>query len=354
MERIRTDGMFFGEADRRFWLRGVSYGPFRANEAGDFLPEPAVVGRDVDLVRELGANCLRVYYPPPAWFVEQTHAAGLRLLVGLPWAQHLRFLDSARSRADIRASVGREARRLGDATNVLGLLIGNEISPQLVRWYRPARVRAFLQELTAEVREQAPEVLVSYVSYPSTEYLELDFLDFISFNVYLHDDAALRGYLARLQIIADFKPLVLSEFGVDSLREGEDAQARIVERAAHAASQLGLAGAVAFSFTDEWHTGGHDIEDWRFGLVGRKRAQKPAYAALQRAFEEPRPPLPDPLPRVSVVVCAYNAAATLQACLESLRALRDPDYEVIVVDDGSTVATGAIADAFPEFQCVSH
>ena len=53
MERIRPDGVFFTEGGRRFWLRGVSYGPFRANQAGDFLPEKKVVEHDLALVREL-------------------------------------------------------------------------------------------------------------------------------------------------------------------------------------------------------------------------------------------------------------------------------------------------------------
>jgi GT2 family glycosyltransferase len=354
MERIRVDGMFFSEASRRFWLRGVSYGPFRPNGAGEFLPEPAVVETDLALVCALGANCLRVYHPPPDWFVERSQAAGLRLLVGLPWAQHIRFLDDPRTREEIRTSVRQAARRVGSSPSTLALLIGNEISPQIMRWYGPARVRRFLAELADEVREQSPDALVSYVSYPSTEYLELDFLDFLSFNVYLHDDAALRGYLARLQNLAGFKPLVLSEFGADSLREGESEQARILAGTAIATAQLGLAGAVAFAFTDEWHTGGHDIESWRFGLVGHDRHPKPAYTALRDVFHSVSPPLPDPCPRVSVVVCAHNEQRTLRACLESLSALRYPNCEVIVVDDGSTDGTRAIAEAFPGFKLISH
>ena len=52
-------------------------------------------------------------------------------------------------------------------------------------------------------------------------------------------------------------------------------------------------------------------------------------------------------PRVSVVVCAYNAADTLDDCLTSLAALTYPDVEVIVVNDGSRDATSAIARRYP-------
>jgi GT2 family glycosyltransferase len=50
---------------------------------------------------------------------------------------------------------------------------------------------------------------------------------------------------------------------------------------------------------------------------------------------------------VSVLVCAYNAADTLEECLTSLEALTYSDYEVIVVNDGSRDATGEIAQRHP-------
>jgi glycosyltransferase involved in cell wall biosynthesis len=55
-----------------------------------------------------------------------------------------------------------------------------------------------------------------------------------------------------------------------------------------------------------------------------------------------------------VVVCAYNAERTLQRCLESLQSLRYPNFEVIIVDDGSTDRTNAIAKNYPEFRLISH
>src|SRR5439155_193637 len=50
-----------------------------------------------------------------------------------------------------------------------------------------------------------------------------------------------------------------------------------------------------------------------------------------------------PWPRISVVVCTYNGARTIRDCFEGLKRLEYPDYEAIVVDDGSTDATAAIA-----------
>jgi glycosyltransferase involved in cell wall biosynthesis len=48
------------------------------------------------------------------------------------------------------------------------------------------------------------------------------------------------------------------------------------------------------------------------------------------------------MPRVSVVLPAFQAAATLGPALDSMRAQTLPDWELIAVDDGSTDATPAI------------
>lgn len=49
-------------------------------------------------------------------------------------------------------------------------------------------------------------------------------------------------------------------------------------------------------------------------------------------------------PRVSIIIPAYNAAATLRRCVESVLAQTHANKEIIVVDDGSTDASGQIAD----------
>ncbi len=51
-------------------------------------------------------------------------------------------------------------------------------------------------------------------------------------------------------------------------------------------------------------------------------------------------------PQVSVVVPAYNAEATIGPLLDSLQALNYPDYEVIVVNDGSVDATKEIVERY--------
>ncbi len=50
--------------------------------------------------------------------------------------------------------------------------------------------------------------------------------------------------------------------------------------------------------------------------------------------------------RASIIIPAYNAQKTLAECLAACLAQDYPDFEVIVVDDGSTDGTGAIAKQF--------
>src|SRR4029453_11406734 len=112
---------------------------------------------------------------------------------------------------------------------------------------------------------------VTYVNYPSTEYLQLPFLDVVSFNVYLESDEPLQAYLARLHNIPATRPLLNTQLGPDSRRHGEDVQARVLGTQLRAAYAAGCAGAFVFAWTDEGSRGGVEVDDWRFGRVGRGR-----------------------------------------------------------------------------------
>ena len=351
---IRVHGKFFFAGKHKHFIRGVTYGPFAQRSHGAQFPEPAMVDRDFALMGEAGINTVRVFTVPPGWLLDAADRAGLKILVGLSWSQHVAFLDSAATQAEIRKTVAAGVRDCRRHPGVFGYLVGNEIPPDIVRWHGAEAVRRFVRYLVTCVRDEHPGALVSYANFPSTEYLTIDFTDFVCFNVYLHDASAFRRYIARLHNLAVDQPLVLTEFGVDSMRQGEEEQRHILSWQIHSAFESGVAGTFVFAWTDEWFTGGHPIEDWAFGLVDRERRPKPSLGAVAFQYNSVLPPILPRYPRVSVLVCAYNAERTIDRCLASLAALNYPDYEVIVVNDGSRDRTLEIAEGFGFCRIISQ
>jgi GT2 family glycosyltransferase len=347
-----VDGKFFTRGGQRLRVQGVTYGPFAPNAGGLPFPEPGRVADDFNRMRVAEINSVRTYHVPPEWLLDLADEQQISVFIDVPWRKHLCFLDSADAQREARESV-RAATKLAQCHPcVLAYSIANEVPPDIVRWYRPARVERFLRELMDVAKQTDPGPLVTCTSYPPTEYLDLSFLDFATFNVYLHDREAFRRYLFRLQNLVGERPLVLGELGMDTLRNGEEEQARFLAGHVAEARLMGLAGTFVFAWTDDWHTGGHPIEDWAFGITHRDRFPKAAYHALREVYEAPLAGLREELPPASVVVCTYNGGRTLEQCLRSLQALDYPDYEVIVVDDGSNDNTREILARFPEVQAI--
>ena len=343
--RPSVRGRFLHLGDEKLYLRGVTYGTFSPNAADEPFPEPAVVRIDFALMAEHGVNTLRTYTVPPDWLLDVAAEHGLLVMVGLPWEQHIAFLDEGLA-GDIERRVRESVASSAGHPAVLCYAIGNEVPAPVVRWHGKERTEAFLHRLYRAVKAVEPDALVTYVNYPTTEYLELPFLDFIAFNAYLESRTDLEAYLAKLSNLAGDRPLVMAEIGLDSLRNGLDEQAATMSWQIEAAFGAGCSGAYAFAWTDEWYRGGHEIEDWDFGLVTRRREPKPALRAVRDAFSEVPFPAHVEWPKVSVVVCSYNGAGTIRDTLEGLRRLEYPNFETIVVDDGSSDATATIAGQY--------
>lgn len=357
---VVAKGKFFFVDGEKFFIKGVTYGPFAPASHGAPFPEREQIVRDFTLMRELGANTLRTFTVPPSWLLDMASAYGLRVIVGIPWAEHIAFLDSPQMAHQVRQTIEEGVKACRGHSAVLACLVGNEIPPEMARWHGPERVRGFLRELVEIVKTTDPDRLVSYANFPSTEYLDVDFADFVSFNVYLHREESFRSYLSHLHNLAEDKPLILTEFGIDSLREGKEFQAETLAWQVKAGFEMGLAGEVIFAWTDDWYAlplsgeGGFPVEDWAFGLVDRHRRKKPSFYAVQNCFQTQLPPPLPEYPKVSVVVCAYNAERTMAACLASLEKLRYPNYEVIVVNDGSTDRTREISEQFDYIRLINQ
>lgn len=352
--RVTVDGKGFRVGPAKFFVKGVTYGPFRPNGSGQPFPEPEEARRDFEGLRRLGANVLRVYHVPPRWFLDLAETQGFRLLIDIPWNKEACFLDDPRLQRGAREAARRAAEQCARHHAVFAFSVVNEIPADIVRWSGQRAVERFIDELIDEIKRVDPEALCTFGNFPTTEFLSPGGADFRCFNLYLHHQRSWEAYVGRLQMLADARPLLLGEIGIDSIREGEDAQAEILSWQVEAAFRAGTAGVIVFSFTDEWHKDGVEVADWAFGLTRSNRELKPAFGAVARSFGlAPRFPLPRS-PKVSVVVASYQGAATLRACLASLRKLHYPDYEVILVDDGSRDETARIATEFPDVRYVPH
>jgi O-antigen biosynthesis protein len=340
--RPRVQGKFIFVGDKKLYIRGVTYGPFRPDQDGDKYHNLEVVERDFAQMAANGLNAVRTYTVPPRWLLDAAERHGLRVMVGLPVEREAMLLDDRKRARSLEEWVRKGIRACAGHPAVLCYTIGNEIRASIVRWHGHRHVERRLERLYRAAKAEDPDGLVTYVNYPSTEYLQLPFIDFVSFNVYLESQERLEAYLARLHNIAGDRPLVMAEIGLDSYRHGEDAQARALDWQVRTAFAASCAGAFVFAWTDEWFAGGSEVEDWKFGLTDRDRRPKRALAAVRDAFANA--PFPSNLcwPRISVVVCSYNGERTIRDCFEGLLRLEYPNFEVIVVDDGSTDATAAV------------
>ncbi|MEY2536895.1 MAG: hypothetical protein QOG67_635 [Verrucomicrobiota bacterium] len=348
--RIRAVAKFFFQGEQKFFVKGVTYGPFRPDNEGNYLGGPEQAAKDFALMHEAGVNLVRIYHPPPRWFLDRCADAGMRVLITLPWSKHIEFLRERSARRAIVESLERAVAANVDHPAVFGYLVGNEISSTMVRWLGVRRVTEFVEMLVRAGRAIDPEALFSYATYPPTEYLLPQNVDFVCFNVYLHNQDEFERYLLRLQNLAEEVPLILGEFGMDTIRHSQDEQAEMLGWHIDSVVRCGLAGTIFFAWTDEWFTGEQEITDWAFGIVTRDRRPKKAFYTLREKLGRndaglPSQPLPQ-TPFVSIIVCSYNGGQTLAACLKSLGKLNYPDYEIILVDDGSTDDTAAIAGQF--------
>lgn len=344
-ERPLAKGKFVFVGDCKVYVKAVTYGTFQPDGQGEEFYDRRKIEDDFMAMAAVGINAIRTYTVPPRWMLDLARNHGLLVMVGLPWEQHITFLDDARRMRSIEQRIRAGVRQCAGHPAVLCYAVGNEIPAAIVRWAAPRRTEAFIRRLFLAAKKEDPKGLVTYVNYPSTEYLQLPFLDLFCYNVYLEKKVPFEAYTARLQNIAGDRPLLLAELGLDSRRNGETRQTEALDWQIRSAFAGGCAGVFIFSWTDEWHRAGQEIKDWDFGLTRRDRSPKPALGAVNKAFGEAPLLNLGEWPRVSVVVCTFNGERTLQGTCQALHALEYPNYEVIVVDDGSLDQSPYIAEA---------
>ena len=304
--RWKTDGKFLHRAGKRTWMRAVTYGPFPVEKP----PEPF---NELRKICNAGFDTLRLFTLPDRKLLDAAHRYEMQVFAGLDWWQFGDFFARPGILSSARVRLANWLTEHGDHPALSGLYVGNEISADLVRWMGPVRVREALEELIDLGRSIAPGILYAYANFPSTEYLEPANADFSAFNIYLEHPEPFAAYLRRLQNIAGDRPLVVSEFGLDSSRNSPEAQARTLEWGLEISHREETAGFTVFAWSDLWQNGGNEISDWDFGITDRAGNKKPA---LNTCLEFSPKALPAPQNRFSVIVCTRNGKIT-HRCLPS-------------------------------------
>jgi glycosyltransferase involved in cell wall biosynthesis len=341
---LKTDGKFFRIGHERVWLRTVTYGPFPPDRSMDHLAEFA-------RIRSANFNSIRLFSLPEKKLLDAAADQGLLVFAGLNWNQYQDFVSHPRYISSAIVQLTEWLNQLGSHPALAGIYIANEIPTDLVRWMGPGKVKAALERLIEIGRGIAPHLLFAYANYPSTEYLELDQADFTAFNIYLEQPVAFGSYLKRLQNIAGDRPLVVSEFGLDSIRNSPETQSETFSWALSIAHAEETAGFTAYAWSDLWFNAGMEITDWSFGITDRNGNPKPAFHTC-RDFKTPSPSKTKHT--FSVIVCTRNGAKRIASCLRAIASLAGGPFETIVVNDGSMDDTAQIvAKEFPEVRLIN-
>ena len=178
----RGKSIFLG--NQKLYVRGVTYGTFAGSNGTGGFPSPERVGRDFAEMERNGVNAVRTYTTPPRWLLDLASEHGIRVMVGLPWEEHVTFLDDRARARSIVEKMREGVRACAGHPAVLCFTVGNEIPSSIVRWHGRRRIEQFIERLYDAAKDEDPDALVTYVNYPSTEYLQLPFIDLVCFNVF--------------------------------------------------------------------------------------------------------------------------------------------------------------------------
>lgn len=307
---VTTRGSAILVDGRPYVVRGVHYSPWRPKTGPGRSPYPSAsdIDADLGLVAAANANTILVY-DPPRFVLDLAQRRGLRVLYAF-WIDW-RSLDQE-TLAGKASGIAATVAGLREHPALLGWMLGNEIPSSMVQERGAEQVENLLRRLYHAVKRADGAHLVTHANWPNTRTLDLSFLDVVAFNVYAlwPPELVARGYgnFIRdvLKPLAGNKPLLIAEYGTNSLEAGEDGQARLTVACWQQLRAAGAVGGFAFEFADEWWKNycnpkiegawwdreldldDHLVHDRdpeeHYGLMTIDRQPKPAYAAIAEAY----------------------------------------------------------------------
>lgn len=326
MPRLSVDGKHFLLNGQRCFLRTVTYGPF-PNEAR--MDDSVELGK----IAEAGFHAVRIYGLVEKRILDIAEANHLLVIPTHTWGHSCDFFAQPKLFKRAQHELEDWLRRYRDHPALGAVLVGNEIPSDMARWMGPARVIEKLDELINTVHWIAPGLPAAYASFPTTEYLEPRNADFTAFNLYLENPECLENYLPHLHHVAGDRPILITEFGLDTERNLEADQAWLLPQAQTIMQREGMAGCTIYAWSDHWKNNGEAVHEWSFGLKRRDGSEKPVLQAL-RNWEPIQ--ISEKKLIFSVIVCTRNGGKRLTACLDSIAQLKYDNFETLVINDGSS------------------
>jgi len=297
--RLTIDGKFFSLDGERTWIKCVCYGPFPD-------PQPDVFA-EFKRIREAGFNSIRLYESPSNTLLEAALENDLLIFAGINWQWRRVFLgaDTKRFWHEGCIEAMHQLSIWGNHPAIVAIYIANEIPSSIARWIGPTTTRESLDKMIEVIKEALPHLLLGYANYPSSAYLEPTLADFTALNLYIEDPQKLTHYLNHAHHMAGDRPLLISECGLDSMRNGVDRQKEVLAWQLQLIRSAGCAGATLFSWSDRWRSGSDTVDDWQFGLTDITGLNKPV---LDTVSGEIRPVTLSVYPMFSVIICVHNGS----------------------------------------------
>lgn len=305
---IRGDQLFVDGSS--FVVKGIDYSPWRPGTGpGKNYPYPVAdqIESDLKLIHSLNANTILVA-DPPEYVLDLAAKYDLKVL----YSFYVDWKSFGKGQADLSAKILMRVNQLKKKQALLGWVLGNEIPPIVIQNRGSHVIESELEALYRGVKSADPSHPVTHSNWPVTKDLDLRFLDIVSFNVYplWPPEIVAQGYENYLRDvlkpIAGGKPLLVTEFGANSLEAGEQGQTRLLKQSWRGLRSAGACGGIVFEFADEWwknydnprlsssywdrqpagddeKTHDQDPEEY-YGVMQANRQPKMAFKAVQQMF----------------------------------------------------------------------
>ncbi|MBI3759816.1 MAG: glycosyltransferase family 2 protein [Deltaproteobacteria bacterium] len=241
-----------------------------------------------------------------------------------------------KSPVDERSAVERVAKTLNAVRGqsaLSGLLIDCTSENGAISGIAPDVLRRAVNAVASRAKEINGNLSIALKRQIAQPAIELADEDFSYITLTKMDPATVGPVICALHDIAGARPLVI-EIG-----EELPGQVEVVERA----FGFGAAGVVAPSMRPA-------VPDGRQNLRMLVAGELLPFDDLDGSSA----PLPAITPMVSVVVTARDDERTIAACIESIERLEYPNYEVIVIDDGSRDRIAEIMAKFPHARLIRY